>query len=229
MLPIPSPATTQIIRRAGLSVLLSPLSEELTTPTGAAILAALTGGRTSPPPFRLVLIGTGIGSRRLDFPNILRVMVGESEGERISLVECNVDDLSGEVLGWLPERLKGVAEDVSFTPIFMKKCRPGFTVRVVVRPEFINKAVDIIMREVGTLGVKVLECKRIKAEREISEEVVKIGKGEYKVRVKRSRGISRLKPEYEDLKQIAVNERRSLREVMEEVTRQVTQKYMHER
>lgn len=230
ILPNPAPATTEIIRRVGLSVVLSPVMAEITTPTGAAILAALTNGKTTPPPFYLGKVGVGFGTRKLDFPNILRVMVGDSEevGERVKLVECNVDDVSGEVLGWLAERVKGVAEDFSFMPIFAKKCRPGFTVRVVVRPEFTSKVVDIIMKEIGTLGVKVLDCTRIKADREASEEIVKIGKGEYKVRVKRSKQASRLKPEYEDLREIAVKEGMSLRGVMEEVTRQIMQKYMSE-
>ncbi len=226
ILPIPAPATLNIAVKAGLSIVVSPVDHELTTPTGAAILAALTGGNSSPPVFRPRVIGIGIGSHKLDVPNITRIIVGEAkdEGDRVIVVESNIDDVSGEVLGWLVERLKGMTEDVFFTPIFMKKCRPGFTVRVVVKPKFKEDVVNVIMRELGTLGVKVFECERIKADREVTEEWVKIGEREYKVRVKRSRSASRLKPEFEDLRQIAVGEGKTLREVMEEVIRQVRQK-----
>ncbi len=232
ILPIPAPATLQIVRRAGMPILLSSENYEYTTPTGAALLAALTYGKTTrPPAFRVRGVGVGIGTLKLDVPNITRIIIGESGGfsDKVCVLESNLDDVGGEILGWLSERLKGVAEDVSFIPIFMKKSRPGFTVRVVVRPEMKDKAVEVIMKETGTLGVKVLECERVKADREFAEETVKIGNSEYKIRVKRSRTASRVKPEFDDLKRIAVNEGRPLREVMEEVIRQVREKYQEER
>ncbi len=231
ILPIPAPATLQIARRAGLPILLSPESHEYTTPTGAALLAALTHGKTVPPAFRVRGVGIGVGTLKLDVPNITRIIIGESGNfsDKVCVVESNLDDVSGEILGWLWERLKGVAEDVSFVPIFMKKSRPGFTVRVVVRPEMKDNAVRVIMEETGTLGVKVIECERVKADREFTEETVKIGRSEYKIRVKRSRAASRVKPEFDDLKRIAVNEGKTLREVMEEVIRQVREKYQEDR
>jgi uncharacterized protein (TIGR00299 family) protein len=231
ILPIPAPATLQIVRRAGLPILLSPENHEYTTPTGAALLAALTRGKAAPPAFRVSGVGIGVGTLKLDVPNITRMIIGEDGNfsDKVCVLESNLDDVSGEVLGWLWERLKGLAEDVSFVPIFMKKSRPGFTVRVVVRPEMKDEAVRVMMKETGTLGVKVLECERVKADREFSEETVKIGRSEYKIKVKRSRAASRVKPEFDDLKRIAVNEGKTLREVMEEVIRQVREKYQEER
>ncbi|MGC8936333.1 MAG: nickel insertion protein, partial [Candidatus Methanomethylicaceae archaeon] len=88
-----------------------------------------------------------------------------------------------------------------------------------------DEVVKVIMKEVGTLGVKIFECERVKADREIKEERVRIGNAEYKVRVKISRTSSRVKPEFEDLKEIALREDMTLREVMEEVIRQVSQRY----
>ncbi|MEM4216480.1 MAG: nickel pincer cofactor biosynthesis protein LarC [Candidatus Methanomethylicaceae archaeon] len=229
-LPIPAPATLQIARKGNVPILLSPESHEYTTPTGAALIAALTSGKVAPPAFRVKRIGLGIGSLKLDLPNITRVIIGESNGliERVCVVETNVDDVSGEILGWLFDRLKGVAEDISFVPIFMKKSRPGFSVRVVVKPELKEEAVRVLMEETGTLGVKVFKCERVKADRELSEETVRIGCTEYKVRVKKSKAPWRLKPEFDDLKKIAISECKSLREVMEEVIRQVKQKYQEE-
>ncbi|MEM2001324.1 MAG: nickel pincer cofactor biosynthesis protein LarC, partial [Candidatus Methanomethylicaceae archaeon] len=231
ILPIPSPATLCIARKGGLSISISPENYEYTTPTGAALLAALTCGKVAPPAFRVKRIGLGIGSLKLNVPNITRIIIGESNGliERVCVVETNVDDVSGEILGWLFDRLKGVAEDISFMPIFMKKSRPGFTIRVVVRPELKDEAVKVLMEETGTLGVKVFECERVKAEKEFSEETVRIGSTEYKVRVKKSRAPWRLKPEFDDLKEIAISEGKTLREVMEEVIRQVKQRYEEER
>ncbi|MCX8182121.1 MAG: nickel pincer cofactor biosynthesis protein LarC [Candidatus Methanomethyliaceae archaeon] len=227
ILPIPAPATLHIIQRGGMPILLSPENYEYTTPTGAAIVAALTFGKVAPPAFRVNRIGLGVGTLKLNVPNITRIIIGEGDGllEKVWVVETNVDDVSGEILGWLWDRLKGVAEDVSFVPIFMKKSRPGFTVRVAARPELKDEVVKVVMEETGTLGVKVFECERVKASREIFEETVKIDGTEYKVRVKRSKTPSRLKPEFDDLKKIALSEGRSLREVMEEVIRQVEEKY----
>lgn len=230
VLPIPTPATLQIARKVNMPILYSPMNYEYTTPTGAALLAALTSGKTDPPALRVKGVGLGVGNYRLDVPNITRVIMGEGYGlmERLNVVESNVDDVSGEVLGWLWERLKEVAEDVSLTPIFMKKCRPGFTLRVVVKPELKDEVIRVVMEETGTLGVKVFDCERVKADRKVTEETVKIGNKEYRVRVKSSNAASRMKPEFDDLKRIAVNEGKSLREVMEEVIRQVREKYQVE-
>lgn len=226
-IPLPAPATLSIVKKFNIPILLSNENEEFTTPTGAAIIAALTRGKTSPPIFSAISIGIGIGERDLGMPNITRIVIGDSE-EIINVLECNIDDISGEILGWFEEKLRGRVEDVCFLPAFMKKGRSGYMVRVVVKPENLRETIETIMRELGSWGVKIYTCNRVKVEKEIFEDFVKIRGKKYKIRVKINKGIKRLKVEYEDLKEIAMKEGIPLREVTDLVMGQVTQKYNFE-
>ncbi len=224
-LPIPAPATLFILSRSCLPITGTGISGELTTPTGAALLAAITCGRREPPAFRAWGVGGGVGERELGIPNITRAIVADSaEGERIKILETNVDDVSGEVVGWLIENLQGKVEDVAVLPMVTKKNRPGFVIRVVVREDQLVGAIDMLMKETGTLGVKVIDCQRVKAEWRTVTETVQVGKKAYKVRFKVSNRNSHMKPEYEDLKKAASAEGVSLREALESALRQARQK-----
>jgi uncharacterized protein (TIGR00299 family) protein len=224
-LPVPAPATLAILTWSHLPITGTSQAGELTTPTGAALLASLTGGRSEPPPIRPRRVGVGIGERELGLPNIARVIIsGGGDCESIKILETNVDDVSGEVIGWLIERLQGKVEDVSVLPMVTKKNRPGFTIRVVVREGQLMAAAEILMEETGTFGVKVIDCQRLKAQWSVITRTVRIGGKGHDVRFKVSSRNSRMKPEYEDLRGIASKERLSLREVMEEALRQVRQK-----
>lgn len=229
-IPLPAPVTLKILESSKIPIILSNEREEFTTPTGAAMIAALTKGKSSPPIFSINSMGIGIGERDLGMPNITRVFVGDAIGmnevnEMINVLECNVDDISGEVLGWLEEDLRGKVEDVCFLPAFMKKGRPGYIVRVVVKPENAGEVARTIMKGLGSWGVKLFTCNRMKVDKEVVEETIKIRDSEYKVRVKINRDIRRIKAEYEDVKEIAKKERMSFREAMDEVMKQITQKY----
>lgn len=231
ILPVPAPATTKILIRAGIPILSSDKVGELTTPTGAALVAALTGGRYEPPPTVLGKEGIGIGTHEFAFPNIARVLVGSREGEggdhleHIRIIETNVDDVSGEILGWLQERLQGHAEDISIFPMVTKKNRPGFCIRVVVMPEQLDETREILVGETGTLGVKIFECQRYRVPRTEKTVELTVGKGSHVVRIKSSATGKRIKPEFEDLKRIARKEGMPLREVAETVIAQIRQKY----
>ncbi|MCX8169614.1 MAG: LarC family nickel insertion protein, partial [Candidatus Methanomethyliaceae archaeon] len=131
-------------------------------------------------------------------------------------------------LGRFEEKLRGKVEDVCFLPAFMKKGRPGYMVRVVVKPENLREIIEIIMRDLGSWGVKIYTCNRVRGEKEIFEDFVKIRGNEYKIRIKMNRNIKRLKVEYEDIKEIAVKEGIPLREAMDLVMKQVSQKYSFE-
>lgn len=226
ILPVPAPATLAILSRAKLPVTATSRLGELTTPTGAALLASLTQGRCDPPPIRIQTFGVGVGERELGMPNITRVIIsGGGPGERIKIVETNVDDISGEVVGWLIENLRDKVEDVTVLPMVTKKNRPGFTIRAVVTEDRLDAAVEAIMKGSGTLGVKVIDCQRFRAEWSAVTKSVRIGRKVYKVRYKSSRENCYMKPEYEDLRMIAAEEGLSLREVMGEALRQARQKY----
>lgn len=230
-LPVPAPATLKILQKHGIAITATSQLGELTTPTGAALVAAFTGGKQDAPPFAVEGEGTGIGSRVLKIPNIARVLLGDIQYgyERVKVLETNLDDVSGEVLGWFIERLQGSVEDITVFPMTTKKNRPGFSVRVVVKPEGVEEAIKAMVRETGTLGVKIFDCQRYREKREMTSENVRIRERYYPVRIKMSgEGRKRIKPEYEDLKAIALSEEMSLKDVGDEVILQVRQKYAKE-
>jgi len=227
-MPVPAPATAKILISAGIPVAPSDILGELTTPTGAALLAALTGGAQKEGEEKVLVIkreGVGIGNHAFPVPNIARVFIGSDnrplEQERLSVIETNVDDVTGEVLGWLQEKLQKCSEDVSVTPMITKKNRPGFCIRVVALPGKVEEAREALMNETGSLGVKVFQCIRYKVPRSLIEENFEICGRNFKVRIKRSEDGSRVKPEYEDLRRISLELEMPLRGVMEEVMRKL--------
>jgi uncharacterized protein (TIGR00299 family) protein len=224
-LPIPAPATLSILSKFRLPITGTSLLGELTTPTGAALLASLTMGKTEPPIIQALEVGVGIGERELGMPNITRVIVSGGAGrERIKILETNVDDVGGEAVGWLIESLQGKVEDVAVLPMVTKKNRPGFVIRAVVREDQLAEAIGMLMKETGTFGVKVIDCQRVRAEWRAVTKSVRIGRKSHRIRFKVSSQNSRMKPEYEDLKKIATQEGLSLREVMEAALGQARQK-----
>jgi uncharacterized protein (TIGR00299 family) protein len=224
-LPVPAPATLAILHSSNLPITGTSREGELTTPTGAALIASLTGGMTEPPPILARRIGVGIGEKELGMPNITRAIISSVvDRESIKILETNVDDVSGEVIGWLIERLQGKVEDITVLPMVTKKNRPGFTIRVVVKADQLMIAAETLMKEIGSFGVKVIDCQRLKAEWSLITRTVHIGGKDHEVRFKVSSQNSRMKPEYEDLREIAIREKLNLREVMEEALRQARQK-----
>lgn len=221
VLPVPAPATLSIMSRAGLPIARTEVHQELTTPTGAALLAILTAGRANLPPFRTapMSIGVGIGRRELGFPNITRVVMGEAlEGtaeEEIFIVETNVDDVDGEILGWIFEKLSGVAEDLCMIPMLTKKNRPGHLIRAVANAASVGKVIDIILKETGTLGVKVSQWSRVKVAREESTVDVNIKGKQHSVRIKTNLRTGARKPAYDDCRKIALEEGMPLKGVVD--------------
>ena len=222
-IPVPAPSTLKILESSGVPLLISGKVGELTTPTGAALVSALTDGKHASPGMVVGIDGIGLGTKEFSFPNITRIMIGDNdEGfDRILVIETNVDDVSGEILGWLIERLQGIVEDISILPMLTKKNRPGFTIRVVASKEQAKLAKEVLISETGTLGLKVFECQRQKVDRKISFKKVNIGGRSYNVRIKKSEQGKRSKVEFEDVKEIAKSEGASIREIMDEITRQV--------
>ena len=228
---IPAPATLEILRKHSFKISSSPVEAELTTPTGAALLVSLTDTVVDfYPPMKIRKIGYGSGKK--DFkkiPNVLRVVEGETfkaTSDKIVVIETNLDDVTGEVIGYLVQKLiKSGALDVSVIPALGKKNRPVNIVKVLADPVNYSDLVQILIDETGTLGVRVFETPRIIAERVKKPVKVKVMNKEYEVRVKTSRTrngkLINIKPEYDDLKEIAEHTGLPLRKVVEIVNKQI--------
>jgi len=187
-LPVPSPAATQIAKDHHFLIQGGPTNHELLTPTGAAILAGLRPQFLENLPLMHVTgIGIGGGLKNfIDHPNILRVIQGTKpqkwRAEELIVLETNVDDVTGEVLGFLIEKLMGMgAMDVSILPSVMKKNRPGHLIKVICDETHMDELMTAIIRETGTLGIRVVRCQRIAVNRikkrfqlEIAEEQIDI-------------------------------------------------------
>ena len=184
-LPIPAPATLEVLR--GSRVRWTEETTETTTPTGAALMASLTGRRFAEAAPLMVLCGVGYGAGRATLrhaPNVLRAVVGRLEGAvgDVALLEANVDDAPGEILGAAVERLlKAGALDTWLEPIVMKKGRGAYKVCALARSLDREKLVRLLMRETGTLGVRHLRVGRTIAERRTVE--VELPYGTCKVKV----------------------------------------------
>jgi pyridinium-3,5-bisthiocarboxylic acid mononucleotide nickel chelatase len=184
-LPVPGPATLEVLK--GSRVRWVDEQHETTTPTGAALMSALTGGVFSDaaPPMELRAAGYGAGRTRLEnAPNLLRAVLGELEGSGggVELVEANVDDAPGEFLGAAVERLLAAgALDAWLEPIVMKRGRGAYKVCALVSSGDRERLARLLMRESGTLGVRHLRVGRTVAERRIVEVELPYGRCRVKV------------------------------------------------
>jgi len=209
MLTVPAPSTVEILKN--VPTFGGPVSEELTTPTGAAILVNIVDEFTEFYPAGIIkTTGYGAGKLDLDSPNVLRTLTAETsiKSDKVSLLETNLDTVTGEVMGHLFQRLHDEgALDVSMTPIIMKKNRPGQLLRVISRPKDCDKLAEIIMRETGTLGIRIIEyAHRNIAERKIIPVEVNIDGKIYQIRIKMGKighEIIKSSPEYEDVRKIS--------------------------
>ena len=201
-LPLPAPATLEILK--GYPIKSVEAEGELVTPTGAAIVAALSAGIRSWPSMKVEKIGYGMGKKDFpDHPNLLRLVLGEGtgagEGDRVTVLESNIDDMNPQFYDYLMEKLfEQGALDVSLTSLLMKKNRPGTLLRVIVEEHRADGLAELILKESTTLGVRSYVVSRKKLFREVNEVQTKYGK----IRVKVA-GDLRFQPEYEDCKRIA--------------------------
>ena len=226
-LPVPAPATAALLAMASAPVTPPPggavAAGEMVTPTGAAILTSLATFRQ--PSLTLERVGYGLGSREsTQYPNVLALWLGEETGMAYTtnntLIETNVDDMGGNLMGYLHERLFEMgARDVWFTPIQMKKNRPGTMISAIVPSELESQAVDLIMRESSTLGVRVRPVARYEAERAVVEIDTSLGRVQVKVKRIGGRDIG-VSPEYESCRRIALEKGLPLKDVYGVVQRE---------
>ncbi len=218
VLSIPAPATLELIKN--IPVYSSQIKEELTTPTGAAIITTLADEFCPQPLMKIKKIGYGAGSKNLPIPNFLRIYLGEEENyneDNILQIETNIDDLSPQIYDYLFERLfEAGALDVYLTPIIMKKTRPAVILSTLIYEQDLVKIKDIIFCETTTLGMRIHKVNRIILKREVKEVNTKFGKIKVKI-VKENNKIIKTIPEYEDCKKIAKKYKMPLRDVFKEI------------
>ncbi len=221
----PAPATLEIFRSKNFPIKGGPAESELTTPTGAAILVNLTSEVSRFYP-EMTPLKAGYGAGNKDFeemPNVLRLTIGEPLEnwllkDEIAILETNVDDVTGEIIGnTLGKLLREGAKDVSIIPMFTKKNRPGQILKIVADRKDVKHLSRIILEETGTLGVRVYPCERHIINREVISVDVLIDNVKARVKVKIAKDkhgkIIRTKPEYEDAKRLADKTGKPLREI----------------
>ena len=227
LLPVPSPATAALFAMSNTPVVPAPRNArrtgEMVTPTGAAILTTLAEFRQ--PEMALTRVGYGLGSRDPEqYPNALGLWLGEETGagysDGVTLLETNIDDMSGEMLAYAQERLFALgARDVWFTPIQMKKNRPGTMLSAIVPRDAEADALRAMVAETSTLGVRVRPLRRHEVEREVVSVETEFGIMRVKVKRLDGRTVS-VAPEFDDCRRVALERGLPLQHVYRETQRQ---------
>ncbi len=216
--PIPGPAAAEILR--GVPVYAKDIEGELVTPTGAAIVATLAKGFSNLPAMRIEKVGYGAGTRTYEkFPNVLRAVIGELEvadatPDTISVIEANLDDLSPQIFGHLMElALTAGALDLFYTPVQMKKNRPGVLLTLLCATTDRERMTELIFRETTTLGIRYREERRVILRREFV--TVETAFGAIKIKVARNQAgeIMNAAPEFEDCHTAAMQQQVAVRDV----------------
>jgi uncharacterized protein (TIGR00299 family) protein len=236
-IPNPTNAVLEIFRGKPFVLVGNDLGE-VTTPTGAAMLVNLSCECISYyPPIIPEKIGLGAGHKILNnTPNILRIILGKNplsfglNNEKMFLIETNIDDVDGEIIGNLIEVLMNEgARDVTVIPGITKKNRPVNIIRVLSDNFKREILVERLFKETGTSGIRINEINRITLERNIIIMQVIVNKSEYNIKVKitkdSSNNIINIKPEFDDLKKISILENSSLKTIQEMVMYQIYKKF----
>jgi uncharacterized protein (DUF111 family) len=206
MLPVPAPATARLL--IGVPVWGGSIKGELCTPTGAALLRHFAGSFGSMPEMTVSRIGCGMGKKDFEAANCVRVFLGDdgaaagSPNGFVTELSCNVDDMTGEAVGFASEiMLREGALDFFAIPVQMKKNRPGFILTCLCAEEDSDRMAALMLRHTTTFGVRKKRCERYMLDRTVTEDETPYGK----IRVKHGTGygVEKSKPEYEDIKAAA--------------------------
>jgi len=227
--PVPAPATARLLQ--GAPVYSGTQAVELVTPTGALIVTSYAESFGGIPPMRLDKVGYGAGSRDLpDTPNVLRVLVGEADAgsavrasqppaQSVAVVEAEIDDMNPQIFGVLMDRLLADgALDVFYTPIQMKKNRPGTLLTVISTPDARERLTSIVFRESTTIGVRYREVSREVLEREVITVDTALGQIRFKV-ARRDGKVLNAAPEFDDCVRIARERDLPLKDVQAAATK----------
>ena len=212
LLPVPAPATANIL--TGVPIYGGAIKGELCTPTGAALLKHFVTKFGDMPAMAVSKIGYGMGKKDFEAPNCVRAMLGETEEqtERILELSCNLDDMTGEAIGFAMEILLDAgALDVFTTAIGMKKNRPGVMLTILCREADKETLLPLIFKHTTTLGIREKLCNRYTLSRR--EDIVQTPYGPVRQKIATGYGVQRSKYEYEDLAKIARENGLSLKDV----------------
>jgi uncharacterized protein (TIGR00299 family) protein len=236
-LPVPAPATAEILR--GVPTHAGAVAFEACTPTGAAILAATVDAFTTEMSLSIERIGYGIGHKDGPIANVLRVFLATSaasaaarpsvaaapttiDREDAIVLECNLDDMTGEAAGYVLERLlANGASDAWTTPILMKKSRPAFTLSVLCPPEREAALAQLLLRETTTLGLRRRDVTKLVLPRTVEQIATPFGLVRVKTGWLDGRPVKR-KPEHEDLQRLAAERSLPLREIEQAVLAEIS-------
>ncbi len=213
-LPLPAPAALEIMRMSNMPLTPSSADVELVTPTGAAILAALATFER--PQMELSALGIGGGYHDLPWPNVLRLMIGETQGEGtpgMVQIETNIDDMNPQMFGHIMESLFAAgAVDVYMLPMYMKKNRPATLLGVIARRQDEARLAQTILRETTTLGVRVVPLVRYEAQRRFEKVPTPYGEATIKIKLLDGAPVQAM-PEYDDCLRLSAEHGVALSEV----------------
>lgn len=222
VLPIPVPAVANIVNAENLTLHITETEGEFVTPTGAAIAAAIRTADKLPENFRILRTGIGAGKRNYERPSLLRAMLIEEqdnqevEKDEIVKMESNIDDCTGEALGYTMEKLmEAGARDVHYFPVFMKKNRPGYQLNVICKENQIAQLQKIIFEETTSIGIRIQHMERSVLPRRI--EIRDTSMGEVQVKICTLPSGERMYPEHESIAKICKESGRSWQEVYRQI------------
>ena len=217
LFPVPAPATVRLLGEA--PVYSGAVQKELTTPTGALIATTFAGSLGPLPAMAVERVGYGAGARdEPSTPNVLRILIGRAaentrEAERVTVIECEIDDMNPQIFGVVMDQLNAAgALDVFYTPVQMKKNRPGTLLTVVARPDRRGAIADIIFRETTTIGLRHYEVDRECLPRELVTVETPLGAVRFKVARRDGRVVNAV-PEFEDCSRLAAAHHLPVKEV----------------
>lgn len=207
VIPVPVPATLNIVVANDLELKITDTKGEMITPTGAALAAAFRTRKTLPSSYKLINVGLGAGKKDFKHANILRAYLLEDSSkvqksdDEVVVLESNLDDSTGEVLGFVMERLMEIgAKDVFYTPIYMKKNRPAYKLSVICTTQDRMQMEDTIFTHTSAIGIRRSVLERTVLEREFI--VVETSYGKISVKCVKNGEDTYYSPEYEDIKEI---------------------------
>ncbi len=220
-LPVPTPATAELIR--GRPAYASGVQGELLTPTGAAILTTLADDFGPLPPMTVECIGHGAGTADRSIANLLRVFIGTApqpekkfDVEQTATIETTIDDMNPQMYDYLMEKvLQMGALDIFCTAVQMKKNRRGTLVTILCRPEMVMSLSEFLFRETTTIGLRWRLDHRLMLQREIVNVETRYGTIAFK-KATHGEQLINIKPEYEDCKRMALQQKVPLKTVLEE-------------
>ena len=220
ILPVPAPATALILK--DVPTCGGHIRGELCTPTGAALLKHFASRFGDRPMMKTKAIGYGMGKKDFEQANCVRAFLGESEGKReqITKLECNLDDMTGEDIGYAIEQLFSAgAREVFTQPIGMKKNRPGVLLSVLCAAEDADRMAEEIMKHTSTLGIRRQEMSRYVLKRDV--RTISTPYGDVRIKQASGMGVERSKPEFDDVALLAAENNLPLRTIRDAVEKNI--------